>query len=118
VLPESADSLDILINEILFNLWPDGVDFVELYNQSEKYIDLHSIRLGNDELNPITEERIIIGPKQHMAITASPNDLNNHYPGVNPKNMLKSINIPPFNDNEGNVIIANDNGNQLNFFPL
>jgi len=115
-LPENADSLDILINEILFNPWPDGVDFVELYNQSEKIIDLHSIRIRNDELNPITEEHIIMEPKQHMTITENPNILNNHYPGINQKNILKSINIPPFNDNEGNVILADDNGNQLDFF--
>ncbi|MBC8173055.1 MAG: lamin tail domain-containing protein, partial [Chitinophagales bacterium] len=45
-----ADSFDIVINEILFNPVTDGYDFVELYNRSDKFIDLSSITLAEYDL--------------------------------------------------------------------
>ena len=78
VLPESADSLDLIINEILFNPLPNGLDFVEIYNQSEKYIDLNSISLENDGFEAISFEPFIIEPKQFMVITTNPILLNDH----------------------------------------
>ena len=116
VLPEKADSLDLIINEILFNPWPEGVDFVELYNQSEKFIDLKTIQIGNDETKPISTDHIIIEPNQFMVLTENPEILNNHYPGIEPENMLRIDDLPPFNDDEGNVILSNENGQNIDFF--
>lgn len=45
-LPQEADSGDIVINEILFNPIAPGVDYVELYNNSDKIVDLSSLLLG------------------------------------------------------------------------
>ncbi|MEI9935354.1 MAG: hypothetical protein WDM71_11025 [Ferruginibacter sp.] len=38
-----ADSFDIIINEILFNPKPNGVDYIEIYNRSNNIIDLKTI---------------------------------------------------------------------------
>lgn len=116
ILPEKADSLDLVINEILFNPWSGGVDFVEIYNQSEKYIDLNSVTIGNKEPILITSEHSIIEPMQHIAITSDPSILNNQYPGIEEENTLKSIEIPAFNDDEGNVILADADGKQIDYF--
>lgn len=116
VLAESADSIDLIINEILFNPLHEGVDFVEKYNQSEKYIDLNSISLEIDGFEPISLEPFIIEPKQFLAITEDPILLNNHYPGIVMKNALKSINIPAYNDDQGNVVLADFHGKIIDFF--
>ncbi|HEY5826377.1 MAG TPA: lamin tail domain-containing protein, partial [Cyclobacteriaceae bacterium] len=55
-LPEPPDSLDILINEILFNPKPTGVDFVEIYNHSPKFINLKNYKLANFEEGQIKNE--------------------------------------------------------------
>ena len=49
-LPEPADSLDIVINEILFNPHTDGFDYVELYNNSGKIIDLSTIIIAEMDI--------------------------------------------------------------------
>ena len=116
VLPEIADSLDLIINEILFNPWPEGVDFVELYNQSEKFIDLKTVQIGNDGTKPVSTDHFIIEPKQFLALTENPEVLNNHYPGIKPENMLKIDDLPPFNDDKGRVIIMNKEGQSIDFF--
>ena len=49
VIPEIVDHAepgDILINEILFNPIAPGVDYVELYNNSDKDLDLSKLLLG------------------------------------------------------------------------
>ncbi|HEV2831677.1 MAG TPA: lamin tail domain-containing protein, partial [Hanamia sp.] len=46
-LANYADSLDLVINEILFNPKPMGADYVELYNRSKKIIDLNKIYIAN-----------------------------------------------------------------------
>lgn len=43
---EKIDSFDIVINEILFNPYEGGEDFVELYNRSEKVLDISELRLS------------------------------------------------------------------------
>ena len=50
-LPEKAAESDVVINEVLFNPADDGVDFVEIYNRSEKIIDIKELKLGTIEVN-------------------------------------------------------------------
>ncbi len=110
VLPEIPDNLDIIINEILFNPRADGVDFVELYNQSVKYIDLKYLEIANKESKPITIDHFLIAPKQFIVLTEDPEILNNHYPGIETKNTLRVDDLPSFNDDEGKVMLTHENG--------
>lgn len=40
---QKAKKGDIIINEILFNPHPNGVDFIELYNASDHFFNLHEL---------------------------------------------------------------------------
>jgi hypothetical protein len=44
---QDANSLDLVINEILYNPKSNGVDYVELYNRSKKIIDLSHEYIAN-----------------------------------------------------------------------
>ena len=69
-LPQRADSFDMVVNEILFNPLPAGVDYVELYNRSNKIIDLGKIYIANRNSNNVlssiyqlTTENLLFFPK-------------------------------------------------------
>ncbi len=120
-LPEAADSLDILINEILFNPRPNGVDFVEIYNNSPKYINLKNWKLANSEngilknSEDIARENFILSPFTYLAFAETPDIVKDNYPNNTTGNFLKS-NMPSFPDDEGSVAIVNNKGEIMDQF--
>ncbi|MFN7792162.1 MAG: lamin tail domain-containing protein [Cyclobacteriaceae bacterium] len=119
-LPEIADSLDIVINEILFNPRPGGVDFVEVFNQSPKFIDLKGFTIANFEngmiKNPKTiSSNFILAPHSFIAFTSNPTDLKTQYLQGVEKNFFE-FGLPSFNDDEGSVVLVNENGKKVDYF--
>ena len=114
VLPEPGDSTDIILNEVLFNPKPGGVDFVELYNASEKYIDLQGWRLANVDdtgtiANPelLATDQRVIAPKSHLAFTSSIDRLIGDYPFAQEENLVEIQALPGYPDDEGTVLLLN-----------
>jgi hypothetical protein len=112
-LPEKADSLDLVINEILFNPRPGGVDFVEIYNRSPKYINLKNWQLGNLQdnvmVNPklMTADDCILAPSSYLVFTSDPVILATQYSQAVFKNVFKTT-LPSLPDDHGSIVIAND----------
>ena len=118
-LPEKADSLDMVINEILFNPRPGGVDFVEVFNQSPKFIDLKGFTIANFEngmiKNPKTiSSNFILAPHSFIAFTSNPTDLKTHYLQGIEKNFFE-FNLPSFNDDEGSVALVTEKGEIVDY---
>ena len=83
-LPEAATYGDIVINEVLFNPPPDGVDFVELFNASDKYIDLNGWAIGSldDDGNvnkTVIRQTTIVRPNGYVAFSADRAKLKSQY---------------------------------------
>ena len=53
--PEKAEPKDILINELLFKSFDGGNDFLELYNSSQKIIDLKDWIIAEADFNDPTQ---------------------------------------------------------------
>jgi hypothetical protein len=112
-LPEAADSLDILINEILFNPKTGGVDFVEVYNNSPKFINLKNWKLANDEsgvlknITTITTSDFILAPSTYLAFTPDPSIVSLQYPQSIQKNLFKTS-LPSLPDNAGTIALVSD----------
>ncbi|MFM8913468.1 MAG: lamin tail domain-containing protein, partial [Flammeovirgaceae bacterium] len=119
-LPEAADSLDLLVNEVLFNPRPGGVDFVEVYNQSEKYINLKNYKLGNYENGAAKNSKTIttdylLAPKNYLVFTNDPTMLKAQYLQGIEKNFLKT-DLPGLNDDGGSVALISPPNKVLDFF--
>lgn len=119
-LPEEADSLDLVVNEILFNPRPNGVDFVEVYNGSPKYINLKNWTLGNYSnaiANPqvITADNLILSPGDYLVFTSDPEILVTQYPQAAEKKLFKA-NLPSLPDDVGSIALASDRALVMDHF--
>ncbi len=120
-LPEMADSLDLVINEILFNPRSGGVDFVEIYNRSPKYINLKNWQLANYQSDSIvkpiviTSSDFILSPASYLAFTSDPVILTTQYPQAISKNLFKST-LPSLPDDEGTIALVNDQSFVIDHF--
>ncbi|MEO9144208.1 MAG: lamin tail domain-containing protein [Ginsengibacter sp.] len=115
---EDTDSLDLVINEILYNPLPGGVDYIELYNRSNKIIDLSKIFVANrnstnaiSSIQQATTENILLFPTDYIALSTDPNVVKSQYIANDPDAFLKLTSMPSFPDNSGYVIILNGQGN-------
>lgn len=120
-LPETAESLDIIVNEILFNPKPGGVDFVEIYNNSPKYINLINWRFGNYESEAIsnsvtiTGHDLILAPSTYLVFTSDPSTLSQQYSQSHQATLVKTT-MPSLPDDAGSIAFANDHGLIIDHF--
>lgn len=108
------ESLDIIINEILFNPKPGGIDYVELYNRSNKILDLKNLYITNRStatsalgtLRQISAESISFFPGDFYIVSENGRIVKQLYTAKNPDSFL-DIQMPSLPDNAGSVIIIN-----------
>lgn len=111
ILPEKGQKGDILINEVLFNPPTYGVDFVELYNISDKYISLQNWRLGNADTTDkylISKDIYIFPPKTYLILTKDKKQVKSQYPQGVDSLFLQISSFPTLNDDDGAVLLYSD----------
>jgi len=112
-IPLNVEVNDLVINELLFNPYPDGSDFIEIYNRSEKIIDLKEVFLGSydyDEgeyvgIEQISKEGYLFFPKEYIVVTENTEIVNEQYYSSNIDGFIEISDLPSLNDDEGRVII-------------
>ncbi len=113
-LPEIALPNDIVINEILFDPQTDGVDFVEIYNRSNKVIDLKTMTLSQYDtvtnaltsIENISDESYLIFPQEYLVLSEDGAIVKSQYNTTNPKGFLDMGNLPSMNVTGGTVCLA------------
>ena len=121
-LPEPAVEKDLIINEILFNPRPTGVDFVEIYNNSDKYITLKDWSIANyvdDEVlnaKVISTEDVLVAPHEYVVFTEDRNIIKGEYMQAHEDRIFVVADLPSFNDDEGTVALVDPTGIVIDFF--
>ena len=109
---------DLVINEILFNPVSGGSDYVEIYNKSNKIIQLFGWLLANADVevnpdslinvSPIVEERYSLYPNEYLVLTENENQVRTYYGRCNnlPLGGFVFTDLPNYADNEGVIAIT------------
>ena len=116
-LSSRADTMDIVINEILFNPKSNGVDYVEIYNRSKKIIDLKNIYIANrntagvvSSISAASSEENLFFPSSFIVITSDVSVVKRDYIALDPNAFAEIGSMPSYSDDEGDVVLLNDQG--------
>ena len=114
---------DVIINEILFNPFSGGADFVELFNKSGANINLNKLKLAtrDDSLKfksiySLTENHTQFLNNSYMAFTKDSLNILENYYTPSPNNIIQMQGFPSFNNDEGRVVLLNDSLNVIDEF--
>lgn len=116
-LPQDIQSGDLILNEILFNPVTSGVDFIELYNTSNRVLNTADLVVSNAQIidgnlvnasslqtSPVDIDWLVF-PGEYVVITEEADQVRGQYPLTpNPDNFVEN-NLPTFADKEGNVFL-------------
>lgn len=118
-IPSPIEANDVVINEILFNPATGNVDFVELYNRSNKVIDLSSLYIANgiivfeqlamDDAELIGGDSYLLFPQEYVVLTTDPALVKQQYNTPNPDHFIQ-VSLPSYNDDAGIVILSTNEG--------
>jgi Lamin Tail Domain/Bacterial Ig-like domain len=114
----TPDSNDLVINEILFNPKSPGVDYVELYNRSNKIFNARQLLLANRDasqqvanFSSLSNDSIPIFPQQYWVICSNPALVMQQYTVLQPAWLLPlPSSMPSYPDDKGNVVLLRHTG--------
>ncbi|PTN10569.1 gliding motility-associated C-terminal domain-containing protein [Mangrovibacterium marinum] len=120
LLPENlAAAGDVLLNELLFNPYPDCPDFVELVNVSDKTIRTDHLRIasrdgdGNlKQVEPLSAYADYLEPGGYALFCENPDTLSLLYPQSCPEN-FRMADLPSMPNDGGVVVLLDDSLNVL-----
>ena len=108
---------DLVVNEVLFNPPSGGNEYVEIYNRSQKIIDLRNVRLASqdtvlDQLTSVREiapQGYLVFPEDYMVLTSRPDLVKKHFMTTNPRGFIKMASMPQYANTRGIVVLCDPN---------
>ncbi len=120
-LTEISGVADLMFNELLFNPLLNGVDYIEIYNNSNMVIDASRIYLVgiNDDTGDtssiiqISVEKRCILPDTYYLITTDKKKVVEKYFSADPDYVFQIPMLPALNDDKGHLILYNRELDQI-----
>ena len=122
VAPYTIKKGDVLLSEVLANPRTGGVDFVEIYNNTNQILDIKGLQLANADAsgNPaniknISANSVYIPAKTFWVLTTNPTIIKQHYKVQFENHFIQMGSLPSFNNDKGTVILMNGTNILENF---
>ncbi|MGC9150813.1 MAG: lamin tail domain-containing protein [Microbacter sp.] len=116
-IPDSCSRFDVVINEILSHPKADGNSFVELYNRSEKVIDLKSLWLNRMKSNgsidvgfPIVAFGYQLFPHHYVVLTKDRVKVTSFYDCPDSIQVVEMPSFPSLPNVSGNIMLISRDG--------
>ncbi|MEA1886385.1 MAG: lamin tail domain-containing protein [Bacteroidota bacterium] len=114
-LPVETEEGDMLFNEVLFDPLPGGAEFIELFNPSDKIVDLsdHFIVSCNSETSDtgriiwLSEEPRCMMPGDYFVITTDREALINAYSTCDRDRIYELGSLPSMPNKDGGLLLFN-----------
>lgn len=113
-LPAPPAAQALIINELLFNPPPGGSDFIELYNRSDKIVDLKQVYLasrsatgGLTDIQQLSAIPRLLFPGEYVVLTADARWLQQQFPVKDLLSILELPSLPSLPDERGIVVVVN-----------
>lgn len=113
ILPDQPSLGDVIINEILYDPYTGGSDWIEVYNNSAGWIDLKNWSLANYDNDTIGNEKFIaehfyLKPGHYAVLSKDSVFIKQNYPSSNTGTFVYSE-TPSF-DNDSSTVFLIYNG--------
>ena len=113
-LPQYVDSLDVVINEILFNPVSGGSTFVELYNRSQKAVQANDLQLSMRNANGVlstpvalTDEPFLLLPGHYLVVSRNVESVIQQFGATNRSAFLQMPRMPALTRESGRLVLLN-----------
>lgn len=111
-LPDQPVVGDIVLNELLFDPVTGGSDYIELYNNSNKLIDLNGLGIANyeDSINNIVliDQHVLLKPQEYAVFTEDSVQLQQYFSSYVPGTAVE-MDLPTYNNDTGTVYLLQAN---------
>ncbi|TDH24049.1 hypothetical protein EXU57_16335 [Segetibacter sp. 3557_3] len=123
-LPSVADTMDVVVNEVLFNPKAGGHDFVEIYNRSKKIIDIKDLYIAGRAtsngalagLKQLQPQSRLFFPGEFLCISEDGDAVKRDYATTNPNQFVDIATMPSYPDANGTVVLLNNQGTIIDEF--
>ncbi|TAL61431.1 MAG: hypothetical protein EPN85_04900 [Bacteroidetes bacterium] len=113
-VPEPVSANDIVINEIIFDPKEFGVEWVEIYNRSNKIIDLKEVFICSPDnsgnltgINQIAPNGYLLLPQHYIVLSTDADAIKAQYNAINSNGFIDMNSIPSLNNDSGHVMLIN-----------
>ncbi|MCF8258767.1 MAG: lamin tail domain-containing protein [Flavobacteriales bacterium] len=113
---------DLVINEVLFNPFTGGRDYVELYNRSDRPVNLRGCILANfadtivNSLRLITANNYAVPAGGYVCLAQDTLDVIGKYINHGIGNFIEMSSLPSYNNDAGNVLFLGPDSTLLERF--